>query len=161
MNTVQKLDYYLNGTVFMIKTDHKLFRYLLEAEWMNRKIQQWVLRLNGYNICLYFWDEVLCTLSTFFVLLSSSLSPCLSQRFGHCTQAMFNGCQLSEGKLTGDNWHPLNMACVTGTVYSGEQNKGLSSTFQPSEEGRSVQQPKHCDKHGNKDEGNSPKNVNK
>ena len=34
------------------------------------------------------------------------------------------------------------------------------STFQPPEEGQSVQRPKHCDKHGNKDEDNSLKNVN-
>ena len=62
----------------------------------------------------------------------------------------------SEGKLTGDNWHPLNMARGTRTVYPGE----LSSTFQPPEEGRSVQRPKRCDKHGEKNEDNSPKNVN-
>ena len=37
------------------------------------------------NICLYFWDEVLCILFTFFRLLSSSSLPCLSQRFGRCT----------------------------------------------------------------------------
>ena len=43
----------------------------------------------------------------------------------------------------------------TRTVDSGERNKGLSSTFQPSEEG-----PKRCDKHGDKNEDNSPKNVN-
>ena len=40
------------------------------------------------------------------------------------------------------------------------ETKGLSSTFQSSEEGRSVQRPKRCDKHGNKNEDNSPKNVN-
>ena len=45
------------------------------------------------------------------------------------------------------------MACVTRTVYPGEQNKRLSSTFQPPEEGRSIL----CDKHGVKDEDNSPK----
>ena len=52
------------------------------------------------------------------------------------------------------------MARETRTVYPGKRNKGLSSTFQPPEEGRSVQQPKRCDKHGDKDEDNSPKNVN-
>ena len=46
-----------------------------------------------------------------------------------------------------------------GTVYLGKRNKGLSSTFQPSGEGRSVQWSKHCDKHGDKDEDNSPINV--
>ena len=67
----------------------------------------------------------------------------------------------SEGKLTGDNWHPLNMACGTRNVYPGKRNKGLSSIFQPPEKGRCVQRPKLCDKHGNRDEDNSPKNVNK
>ena len=52
------------------------------------------------------------------------------------------------------------MARVTRTVYAGKQNKGLSSTFQPPEEGQSVQRPKRCDKHGDKDEDNSPKNIN-
>ena len=57
-----------------------------------------------------------------------------------------------------NNRHPLNMARETRTVYPGKRNKGLSSTFQPPEEGRSVQRPQRCDKHG--DEDNSPKNVN-
>ena len=51
------------------------------------------------------------------------------------------------------------MTRVTRTVYPDERNKGLSSTFQPPEEGRSVQRPKHCDKHSNKDEDSTPKNV--
>ena len=52
------------------------------------------------------------------------------------------------------------MARGTRTVNPGERNKGLSSTFQPPEEGQSVQRPKRCNKHGDKDEDNSPKNVN-
>ena len=52
------------------------------------------------------------------------------------------------------------MAQRTRTVYPSKQNKGLSSTFQPLEEGQSLQKPKRCDKHGDKDEDNSPKNVN-
>ena len=32
-----------------IKTDHKPLKYLLEAEWTNKKIQQWALNLSGYN----------------------------------------------------------------------------------------------------------------
>ena len=53
------------------------------------------------------------------------------------------------------------MAGGTRTVYLGKQNKGLNSTFQSSEEGWSVQWPKRCNKYGDKDEDNSPKNVNK
>ena len=52
------------------------------------------------------------------------------------------------------------MAHGTRTVCPGKQNKGLSSTFQQSEKGWSIQWPKCCDKHGNKDEDNCPKNVN-
>ena len=37
MYAVQKLDYYLSGAVFTIKTDHKPLKYLLEAEWTNKK----------------------------------------------------------------------------------------------------------------------------
>ena len=48
----------------------------------------------------------------------------------------------------------------TRTEYPGERNKGLSLTFQPLEEGRSVQRPKRCDKHGVKDEDNRQKKVN-
>ena len=52
------------------------------------------------------------------------------------------------------------MARGTRTVHPSKRNKGLSSTFQPPEEGLSVQRPKRCNKHGDEDEDNSPKNVN-
>ena len=52
------------------------------------------------------------------------------------------------------------MAQGNRTVKPGQRNKELSSTFQPPEEGRRVQRPKPCDKLGDKDEDNSPKNVN-
>ena len=52
------------------------------------------------------------------------------------------------------------MARGTRRVYPGKRNKGLSSIFQQPEEGRSVQRPKRCDKHGGKNEDNSPKNGN-
>ena len=51
------------------------------------------------------------------------------------------------------------MAGRTRTVYPGKRNKGLSSTFQSPEEGWSIHRPKRWDKHGDKDEDNSPKNV--
>ena len=49
MYAVQKLDYYLSGAIFTIKTDHKPLKYQLEAEWTNKKIQQWALKLSGYD----------------------------------------------------------------------------------------------------------------
>lgn len=35
--------------MFIIKTDHKPLQYLFEAELTNRKIQQWAIKLSGYN----------------------------------------------------------------------------------------------------------------
>lgn len=46
---LQKLHYYLNGAQFTIKTDHKLLKYLFKADWTNKKIQQWALKITGYN----------------------------------------------------------------------------------------------------------------
>ena len=52
------------------------------------------------------------------------------------------------------------MARGTKTVSCGKRNKGLSSTSQLPEEGRNIQRLKRCDKHSDKDEDNSSKNVN-
>lgn len=55
MYTVQKLDYYLSRAVFKTKTDHKPPKYLLEIEWINKKIQNWtdiIVRLSGKRIQL-------------------------------------------------------------------------------------------------------------
>ena len=52
------------------------------------------------------------------------------------------------------------MARGTRTICFGQRNKVLGSTFQPPEEGRSVQRPKCCDIHVDKDEDNCTKIVN-
>lgn len=46
---LQKLDHYLHGAQFVIKTDHKPLKYLLESPMQNRKIQLWALSMAGYN----------------------------------------------------------------------------------------------------------------
>ena len=46
---LEKLNYYLSGATFVIKTDLKPLQYLFEADWTNKKIQQWALKLSGYN----------------------------------------------------------------------------------------------------------------
>lgn len=43
---LQKLDYYVSGAVSTIKTNHKPLQYLLDAEWTNKKIQQWTVKLS-------------------------------------------------------------------------------------------------------------------
>ena len=47
--SLQKLDYYLHSAEFVIKTDHKPLKYLLESPMKNRKIQLWALGMAGYN----------------------------------------------------------------------------------------------------------------
>ena len=47
--SLQKLDYYLHSAEFVIKTDHKPLKYLLESPMQNRKIQLWALGMAGYN----------------------------------------------------------------------------------------------------------------
>ena len=40
---------HLSEAKFTIKTDHKPLQYLFEAELTNKKIQQWAIKLSGYN----------------------------------------------------------------------------------------------------------------
>ena len=46
---LQKLDYYLHNARFVIKTDHKPLKYLLESPIQNKKISLWALGMSGYN----------------------------------------------------------------------------------------------------------------
>ena len=47
--SLQKLDYYLHNASFVIRTDHKPLKYLLESQMQNKKIQLWALSMSGYN----------------------------------------------------------------------------------------------------------------
>ena len=119
----------------------------MSAFWIHRTeealIHAWIIPIyviGNKQVKHYKYCE---TLFTFFGLLFSSLLPCLSQCFSWGSLSSIPGegsGELSEGKLTEitDNWHPLNMAHGTRTVYPGKQNKGSSSTFQPPEEGQSI-----------------------
>ena len=46
---VQKLDYLLYGSQFVIKTDHQPLIYLLRSPSNNKKVQNWMLQLSAYN----------------------------------------------------------------------------------------------------------------
>ena len=47
--SLQKLDYYLHNASFVIPTDNKPLKYLLESPMQNEKIQLWALSMSGYN----------------------------------------------------------------------------------------------------------------
>ena len=46
---LKKLDYYLHNAQFIIRTDYKPLKYLLEYPMQNKKIQLWALSMSGYN----------------------------------------------------------------------------------------------------------------
>ncbi|XP_065928361.1 uncharacterized protein [Magallana gigas] len=46
---LQKLDHYLHGAQFTLRTDHKPLKYILESPMQNKKIQLWALSIAGYN----------------------------------------------------------------------------------------------------------------
>ena len=46
---LQKLDQYLHNAEFVIRTDHKPLKYLLESPMKNKKIQMWALNISCYN----------------------------------------------------------------------------------------------------------------
>ena len=46
---LDKLDHYLRNAEFVIMTDHKPLKYILETPIQNKKIQLWVLDIMGYN----------------------------------------------------------------------------------------------------------------
>ena len=47
--SLQKLDHYLHGAEFVIRTDHKPLKYYLDTPVQNKKIQLWALGIAGYN----------------------------------------------------------------------------------------------------------------
>ncbi|KAL5020837.1 hypothetical protein ScPMuIL_002080, partial [Solemya velum] len=47
--SLQKLDHYLHGAKFVIKTDHKPLKYILDSPMQNKKIQRWALTIAGYD----------------------------------------------------------------------------------------------------------------
>ena len=49
MYATQKLNYYLEGAEFTIKTDHKPLQYMFKTEWANKKLERWALKLSSYN----------------------------------------------------------------------------------------------------------------
>ena len=46
---LQKLDQYLHNAEFVIRTDYKPLKYLLESPMKNKKIQMWALNISCYN----------------------------------------------------------------------------------------------------------------
>ena len=46
---LQKLDYYLHNAQFVVRTDHKPLKFLLESPMQNKKFQLWALSMSGYN----------------------------------------------------------------------------------------------------------------
>ena len=46
---LQKLDHYIHNVQFVICTDHKPLKYILDSPMQNRKVQVWALSIAAYN----------------------------------------------------------------------------------------------------------------
>ena len=55
---LNKLDHYLNGSEFVIKTDHKPLKYLFSAPMKNKRIQLWSIVISGYNCTIEYVQGV-------------------------------------------------------------------------------------------------------
>ncbi|CAC5397875.1 unnamed protein product [Mytilus coruscus] len=51
---LQKLNHYLYNAEFVIKTDHKPLKYIIESPMQNKKIQLWALNITGYNCTIQY-----------------------------------------------------------------------------------------------------------
>ena len=52
----QKLDQYLHESEFVIRTDHKPLKYIMESPIQNKKIQHWTTNLWGYNCTIEYTE---------------------------------------------------------------------------------------------------------
>ena len=46
---LQKLDQHLHDSEFVIRTDHKPLKYIMDSPVQNKKIQHWTINICGYN----------------------------------------------------------------------------------------------------------------
>ena len=53
---LEKLNHYLQGAKFVIRTDHKPLKYLFSAEMKNRKIQMWAIKISAYNCSIEYLE---------------------------------------------------------------------------------------------------------
>ena len=58
---LQKLDYYLHNAQFVLKTDHKPLKYLVESPMQSKTIQMWALSMSGYNCSIEYIEDATVT----------------------------------------------------------------------------------------------------
>ena len=46
---LQKLDQYLHDSEFVIRTDHKPLKYIIDSPVQNKRIQHWTINIHAYN----------------------------------------------------------------------------------------------------------------
>ena len=120
--SLQKLDHYLHGAEFMVRTDHKPLKYLLESPMQNRKVQMWALSIAGYNCQIEYIEGVANTVAD---LLSRTPQGC------HEVQ---NKTQGEEEVEISDKFlevNALNSNRFDPKFYAGWENPGTSGKEEP------------------------------
>ena len=54
--SLEKLNHYLQGAKFIVKTDHKPLKYLLTSEMKNRIFLMWALKIGAYDCKIEYLD---------------------------------------------------------------------------------------------------------
>ena len=120
--SLQKLDHYLHGAEFIVRTDHKPLKYLLESLMQNRKVQMWALSIAGYNCQIEYIEGVANTVAD---LLSRTPQGC------HKVQ---NKTQGEEEVEISDKFlevNALNSNRFDPKFYAGWENPGANGKEEP------------------------------
>ena len=120
--SLQKLDHYLHGAEFIVRTDHKPLKYLLESPMQNRKVQMWALSIAGYNCQIEYIEGVANTVAD---LLSRTPQGChkVQNKTQGEEEVEISDKYLEVNALTSNRFDPK--------FYAGWENPGASGKEGP------------------------------
>ena len=137
--SLQKLDHYLHGADFIVRTDHKPLKYLLESPMQNRKVQMWALSIAGYNCKIEYIEGVANTVAD---LLSRTPQGC------HKVQ---NKAQGEEEVKISDKFlevNAFNSNRFDPKFYAGWEDPGANGKEEPETTWERMDMVKEQDKDG-------------
>ena len=137
--SLQKLDHYLHGADFIVRTDHKPLKYLLESPMQNRKVQMWALSIAGYICKIEYIEGVANTVAD---LLSHTPQGC------HKVQ---NKAQEEEEAKISDKFlelNALNSNRFDPKFYAGWEDPSANGKEEPETTWEGMDMVKEQDKDG-------------
>ena len=137
--SLQKLDHYLHGAEFIVRTDHKPLKYLLESPMQNRKVQMWALSIAGYNCQIEYIEGVANTVAD---LLSRTPQGC------HKVQNKTKGEEEVEISDKFLEVNAFNSNRFDPKLYAGWEDQGTNGKEEPETTWEGVDMVREQDKDG-------------